>query len=131
MYTCNFTYLYTCYIRVYIKVSCGHKTKIVEEVSEFQIGGLPSYRPSHHLFVVKSVIALYMLMGLAVIIQYFDLRKFFDKEPLRDAMDVLYKCDVPKKAFKLWSLIMNFLTERLIKTQYGRYEDSRGRQLQQ
>ena len=26
---------------------------------------------------------------------------------------------------------MNFLTERLVKTQDGRYEDSRGRQLQQ
>ena len=97
------------------------KPKIVEEVSEFQIGGLPSYRPSHHLFVVKSVIALYMLMGLAVIIQYFDLRKFFDKEPLRDAMDVLYKCDVPKKAFKLW-FKMNERTKISVVTGSGQTE---------
>ena len=50
----------------------------------------------------KSVVALYGLLGLPLIAQYYDIKKFFDKEVLRDAMDVLYRGGVPLKLYQLW-----------------------------
>ena len=78
------------------------KDKIVAACSKFQIGGLPKHRAQEHLFCVKSVIALYLLLNLPVFIQIFDVSKYFDKEVLKDAMDTLYKCGIKGKLYRLW-----------------------------
>ena len=44
------------------------KPVITEKVSMFQIGGMPGRRSSEHLFVLKSIIALYALLGLVIIV---------------------------------------------------------------
>ena len=94
------------------------KGDIVSHVSKYQIGGMPGHRPAEHLFTVKSVVALYNMVGVAVLIQVYDIKKFFDKESLRDGMATLYKCNIPMKLYRLWFL-MNRQTKIQIKTGSG------------
>ena len=77
------------------------KPKIVRNVSKFQIGALPGHQAREHLFVIKSTVALYMWLNLPMILQFYDLRKFFDSESLRDAMSSLYHCGVKGKLYRL------------------------------
>jgi hypothetical protein len=60
------------------------KDKIIENMTK------PGHRAQEHLFVMRSVIALYSLCGKALIVQLYDISKFFDREMLRDCMDSLY-----------------------------------------
>ena len=77
------------------------KPKIVSNVSKFQIGALPGHQASEHLFVIKSTVALYMWLNLPMILQFYDIRKFFDSESLRDAMNSMYHCGVKGKLYRL------------------------------
>ena len=45
------------------------KQKIIKKCSKYQIGAIPSHRPQEHLFTIKSVIALYTMLGLALIVK--------------------------------------------------------------
>ena len=63
------------------------KEKLSNNCSKFQIGGIPKHRSQEHLFTVKSILALYSQLNLPVILQLFDISKYFDKEILKDAMD--------------------------------------------
>ena len=54
-----------------------------------------------HLFVLKSVIGLCYLVGKAVILQFWDLKKFFDSENLRDCMNELYRSGMRGKLYRL------------------------------
>ena len=78
------------------------KKNIVEGCSKFQIGAMPGHRSQEHLFSIKSVIALYVSLGITLIIQFYDVSKFFDKESLRDALDALYKAGIIGKLYRLW-----------------------------
>ena len=66
------------------------KEKIIKKVTKFQIGAIPGHRSAEHLFVIKSIMQLYSMLGKAIIVQLFDISKYFDKESLRDGMDSLY-----------------------------------------
>ena len=78
------------------------KPKLIEKCSKFQIGGIPKHRSQEHLFTVKSVLALYFQLNLPVILQLFDISKYFDKEILKDAMDTLYSSGIRGKLYRLW-----------------------------
>ena len=84
----------------------------------FQIGGMPGRRSSEHLFVLKSIIALYVLLGLVIIVQFYDIRRFFDKESLRDGLNTVYEAGVDKKLYRLWYKL-NKNTKIRIKTAVG------------
>jgi hypothetical protein len=77
------------------------KPNILKSMSKFQIGTKPGHRAQEHLFVLKSIIALNNLYDKAVFIQLWDISKFFDREHLRDAMDVLYKRGTRGKMYRL------------------------------
>ena len=77
------------------------KPKIVKKCSKFQIGGLPGHQSAEHLFTLKSIIALYLSQGKPLIVNCFDLKKYFDSEVLIDAMDKLYKSGIRGKLYKL------------------------------
>ena len=66
------------------------KDKIIGNMSKFQLGTKPGHRAQEHLFVMRSVIALYELCGQALILQLYDISKFFDREMLADCMETLY-----------------------------------------
>ena len=80
----------------------GMKPDIFSKMSKFQIGGCAGHRPQEHLFTVRSVIQLYAMLNIALILQCFDIKKYFDKEFLRDGMDALYQAEVNKKLYRLW-----------------------------
>ena len=45
------------------------KPKIVQNCSKFQIGSIPGHQPAEHLFVIKSIIALYQEQDKMLILQ--------------------------------------------------------------
>ena len=61
------------------------KNKIIESFSRYQIGAAPGHRPQEHLFCVRSLISLFKLMKKPLILSFYDISKFFDKELLADA----------------------------------------------
>ena len=94
------------------------KPKIVQKCSKFQIGGLPGHQSAEHLFTLKSIIGLFLSQGKSIIVNYFDLKKYFDSEVLLDAMDSLYKSNIKGKLYRLiYQLNKNNLIQ--IKTPVG------------
>ena len=81
------------------------KPKIIKKCSKFQIGGLPGHQAAEHLFTLKSIISLILSRGIPLILNCFDLEKYFDSEVLIDAMDNLYKCEVKGKLYRLIYLL--------------------------
>ena len=82
-------------------VTNAAKGKIINNMTKFQLGTKPGHRAQEHLFVVQSCIQLYNLCGKAVIVQLYDIQKFFDREMLRDCMDSLYNCGIRGKLYRL------------------------------
>ena len=72
-------------------VVSASKDKMISNLTKFQIATKPGHRAQEHLFVLKSVIAIYMMSGRAIILSMWDLSKFFDRESLSDCMNELYK----------------------------------------
>ena len=61
------------------------KEIIIHNMTKFQIGTRNGHRAQEHLFTLKSLISLYIQFGLAIIIQLYDISKFFDRESLETA----------------------------------------------
>ena len=78
------------------------KEEILAAGTKFQIGGCPGQRTQFHLFVIKSLIALRTEEGGSVLLTAVDIRKFFDKQSLVDAMHTLYQAKVKSKWYKVW-----------------------------
>ena len=78
------------------------KEEILAAGTKFQIGGCPGQRTQFHLFVIKSLIALRTEEGGSVLLTAVDIRKFFDKQSLVDAMLTLYQAKVKSKWYKVW-----------------------------
>ena len=94
------------------------KDEIFAAGTKYQIGGCPGKRTVFHLFVVKSNIALKLLMGEGVILTLLDLIKFFDKQSLIDACDALHQAKVNKKLLRVWYKL-NEHTEIEVRTGSG------------
>lgn len=78
------------------------KPLISNNTSIYQIGGVAGHRPQEHIFVMKSVISLYSMLGKALILEFFDITKYFDRENLRDVMNNLYVAGVVGKLYRMW-----------------------------
>ena len=77
------------------------KDKIIQNMTKYQIGTKNGHRAQEHLFTLKSVIALNILYGLTILIQFYDISKFFDRESLRDGMNSIYNCGIKGKLYRL------------------------------
>ena len=77
------------------------KPRMIKNCSKFQIGAIPGHQAQEHLFTIKSVMALYQKDGKPLILQCFDLKKYFDSENLKDALNSLYHCGVKGKEYRL------------------------------
>ena len=74
------------------------KEDILKGSSPYQIGGQPGHQPQEHIFSVKSIIAKIIMQGKMMMLQTYDISKFFDKEVLDDVMNTLYDMNVDMKA---------------------------------
>ena len=55
-----------------------------------------------HIFTLKSLIARKRMQGKEVVLQMFDLEKFFDKEMMQDALITCQTRDADAKAIRCW-----------------------------
>ena len=98
------------------------KEKMIKNMSKFQIGTKPGHRPQEHLFVLKSIVALYLHYNRAIILSMWDVSKFFDREALTDCMNELFKNEIKGKLYRLL-FQMNKNTRISVQTPVGPTED--------
>ena len=77
------------------------KEKIMRNMSPFQIGAKKGHRAQEHIFVIKSMMNLYEMRKKPLLIQLYDVAKFFDKEHLRDVMSEVYQLGIRGKEYRL------------------------------
>ena len=77
------------------------KIPIIQNMSKYQIGTVPGHRSEEHLFVMKMVLSLYSHYRKPIILQLYDIKKFFDREMLIDGMDAIYSSGVRGKLYRL------------------------------
>ena len=77
------------------------KDKIMKNMSPFQIGAKKGHRAQENIFVMKSVMSLFERTKKPLLIQLYDVSKFFDKEHLRDVMKEIYELGVRGKEYRL------------------------------
>ena len=69
-----------------LMVEDGLKEQLIKGSSIYQIGGQPGHRSEELSFVVKSVVARQRNLGKIVVLQGYDISKFFDKERIEDGV---------------------------------------------
>ena len=98
------------------------KDTLYGNMSKFQIGTKPGHRAQEHLFVLKSVISLYLKYDKPVILTLWDVSKYFDSEYLPDVMNELHRSGVKGKLYRLL-YHMNENTRIQIQTPVGPTEE--------
>ena len=94
------------------------KEDLVRNMSKFQIGAKPAHRPQEHIFVLNSVISLHKKLSIPLIIQTWDITRYFDEHSLLEAQEWLADSSVPDKCYRLvWE--MNRNTTVQVKTGAG------------
>ena len=83
-------------------VEDGLKTPLIEGSSIYQVGGQPGHRSEELVFVFKSVVALYRMKNKMIVVQYYDISKFFDKEMIEDGVLTCLRRGADPKAVRLW-----------------------------
>ena len=78
------------------------KEEILEAGTRYQIGGCPGQRTQFHLFVIKSLIAVRTRDGEGCVLTAVDIRNFFDKQSMVDAMKTLHEAKVKSKWYRIW-----------------------------
>ena len=99
-------------------VEGGLKGPLIEGSSIYQIGGQPGHRSEELLFVMKSLVAKYRKQGKKVVLQLYDISKFFDKEMMEDAVLTCVKRKADPKAIRLW-VKLNANTKIQVRTGVG------------
>ena len=83
-------------------VEDGLKRCLVDGSSIYQVGGQPGHRPEEVIFSLKSLVARQRQQSKMVVIQFYDVQKFFDKEQMEDAVLTCIKRGADPKAVRLW-----------------------------
>ena len=96
----------------------GLREPLVDQSSKYQVGGQPGHRVEELVFVMKSTIAKYRAEKKQVILQCFDLEKYFDKENIEDAILSCFKRGADPKAIRCW-FKLNKETNIQVKTSVG------------
>ena len=80
----------------------GLQEALVSGSSRYQVGGQPGHRPEELLFVLKSLMARQLSQGKVIVLQSYDVQKFFDKELIEDAIETCQRRGADEKAVRLW-----------------------------
>ena len=99
-------------------VMTAARDTLVNNMSKFQIGAKPGHRAQEHLFVLKSVLSLYLTFDKAVILSTWDISRYFDAECLTDVMNELHKNEIKGKLYRL-IYMMNKNTRIRVQTPVG------------
>ena len=103
------------------------KEDLVNNMSKFQIGAKPGHRAQEHIFVLFSILELFRKENIPLIIQTWDVSRYFDSHTLLEAQEWLADCSVPKKCYRLmWKLNDNTTVQ--VKTAAGVRHSSDGRE---
>ena len=96
----------------------GLREALLSGSSMYQVGGQPGHRPEELGFVIKSLVARQLSLGQLVVLQSYDIQKFFDKEMMEDAVLTSMKRKADPKAVRLWYKL-NDKTKIEVKTTVG------------
>ena len=77
------------------------KPTMIQSCTKYQIGAIPGHQAAEHIFTIKSIMSLFNEAGQPLILQCFDLKKYFDSENLKDAMNSLFECGIRGKEYNL------------------------------
>ena len=77
------------------------KEKLIKNMTKFQLAGKPGHRPTEHLYVVLSLIAMAERKKEPLILALYDLKKYYDCENIEDCMNEIYKSGVKNKPYRL------------------------------
>ena len=58
------------------------KPELMKSMSKYQLGTKKGHQAQEHIFVLKSVMSLFEKCNEGLIINLFDISKFFDKEDI-------------------------------------------------
>ena len=83
-------------------VTDGLKSFLLAGSSIYQVGGQPGHRPDEMVFVLKSLIAKRRKERKQVVLQCYDVAKFFDKEMIEDGVRTCLRRGAGAPAVRLW-----------------------------
>ena len=104
-------------------VEGGLRSALLDRSSRYQVGGQPGHRTDELVFVIKSVMAKYKKEGKPLLLQMFDISKYFDKETIEDAILTCEQREANKKATRLWYKL-NMKTKIQVRTGVGMTEEA-------
>ena len=99
------------------------KGPLTQNLSMYQVGGLPGHSILEHLFTLKTVLTRLQKIGKGFVFLVVDIISFFDKENIYDCLETLETLNVNKKAVRMWYL-MNMNTKIAVKTAFGMTEEA-------
>ena len=99
-------------------VQGGLKGPLVDASSIYQIGGQAGHRVREMVFAMKSVIAKYKAEKKPIVLQLYDLEKYFDKEMMEDAILTSFNRGADSKAIRCW-YNLNMETQIRVRTGAG------------
>ena len=77
------------------------KEKLMKNMTKYQLGTKTGHRPQEHIFVIKSMIAMNQKYKKGMIINLYDISKFFDRENLPDVLGEAYPAGLKGKYYRL------------------------------
>ena len=84
------------------------KETLVDNMCRYQIGAKPGHRAQEHIFVLNSVLEVYKMKNHPLIVQVFDISRYFDRHTLLEVMHWLADASIPDKLYRLvWHLNSN------------------------
>lgn len=95
------------------------RPKMEENISEWQAGGRPKRSIQDQIFILRSVWNHFSYLNIAVIIEFLDLVKAFDKMILKSVLIDLWNCNIKGR---IWRTIyqINKKSRLRIKTPFGK-----------
>ena len=81
-------------------VEGGLRAPLVDSSSIYQIGGQAGHRVEEMVFTMKSLIAKYKAEKKPIILQLYDIEKYFDKEMMEDAIQTCFERKADPKAVR-------------------------------
>ena len=104
-------------------VEGGLREALLGKSSMYQVGGQPGHRTEELVFSIKSIMAKYKVEKKPLLLQMFDISKYFDKETIEDAVLTCENRAANKKATRLW-FKLNQKTKIQVRTGVGMSEEA-------
>ena len=98
------------------------KEKMMQNMTKYQLGTKKGHQPQEHIFVIKSLMEINQKYNQVMIINLYDISKFFDGENLLDVLGEAYPAGLKGKVYRLMHE-MNKNTIIKVRTAVGETEE--------